>query len=120
MDKKNIGWELITDIENLKDMTMNDIKDAFRQVESGHAEFLVIMPPEAIADCNFIQAIVDDKDGFHMEVSTKYEYGDGSIIYSKDGFDINSAMELVGGFIEDSIVPKVELWHYVGRFGIGD
>ncbi len=109
-------WQLITDIDEVEDFSLEDIKTRLESIKNEEAEYMIIKPSEMVGNCNFMQLMLDDENLFHLEISMKFEYGSGSILSSKDGITHDEAVEIFENFIESSQAPDVEEWEVVGRF----
>lgn len=111
-----MNWQLITDIDEMENFSLEDVKNRLKSIMDEEAEYMIIKPSEMVGNCNFMQLMLDDENLFHLEISMKFEYGSGSILSSKDGITHDEVMEIFKDFIENSQVPDVEEWEVVGRF----
>lgn len=113
---ENIIWNLSTDENDIKNPTVEDIENTLALIKTYEIEYMLLKPSEKILNCHFMQSILDENDMFTLEVSLDFEYGSGSMIYSKTGLELEEAREILEGFMGESIIPAVEDWEIVGRF----
>lgn len=109
---------MLDDGYTTEELTEERLRESFDDMEDDEeAAFAVIVPPEDVRLCNFMQfAKSEDEEGYYAEISLPQK-DDRSFVYGKAIPDEKGIRDLLALLCEHETLPDLTEWEFVGDFG---
>ena len=109
-------WIIQNGDESKRVESIEDIATIVKSVMEQKSEFLILITPEPINLCNFMQIAPGLNDDIHFEVSL-IQNSEKTHVFSKT-CSPDVAITLLTLFYTENAVPIISDWTFVGEYGL--
>lgn len=108
-------WRMETDSGVTGRITFEQVKEAVDRLETGHIDYLILMPPHSILKSPFMQAAYEGGQLFTLEVSKGDEIK--STVFSRSGQTGDQVLRAMKDYMVRNIIPHTDTWDIICTVG---